>query len=89
MKLKVRIKFAEPWSHIIPEVAKQCNMSVEDYCRRAVQVLTKQGLDEGEKHNGQSESRNLTGDAETQRSSHATDSNALAHTQGSEPSTAP
>lgn len=45
MRLKTRLNFIEPWSTIIPDVAKQCGMSVEEYCRRAVQVITKQGLD--------------------------------------------
>lgn len=45
MRLKCRLNFIEPWSTIIPDVAKQCNMTVEEYCRRAVQVITKQGLE--------------------------------------------
>jgi hypothetical protein len=81
MRLKVRLKFADPWAQIIPEVAKQCNMTVEDYCRRAVQVLTKQGLEEGERRNAESESGNPAGDAAQARTGHATDSNALPDTQ--------
>lgn len=77
MRLKVRLKFQEPWTEIIPEVAKQCNMTVEDYCRRAVQVLTKQGLEEGEKQNAKSESGNSAGDGAEKRTSSTTDSNAL------------
>jgi len=79
MRLKVRMKFQEPWSEIIPVVAKQCNMTVEEYCRRAVQVLTKQGLEEGEKQNAESGTTNPAGDGIEARPSHATDSNALAN----------
>lgn len=79
MRLKVKLKFQEPWSEIIPVVAKQCNMTVEEYCRRAVQVLTKQGLEEGEKQNAESESRNPAGDADQARASYVTNSNALAN----------
>lgn len=78
MRLKVRLKFQEPWSEIIPVVAEQCNMTVEEYCRRAVQVLTKQGLEEGEKQNAKSESRNSAGNGDQARSSSVTNSNALA-----------
>lgn len=77
MRLKVKLKFQEPWTEIIPEVAKQCNMTVEEYCRRAVQVLTKQGLEEGDKQNAKSESGNLAGDGVEVRASSTTDSNAL------------
>lgn len=79
MRLKVRMKFQEPWSEIIPVVAKQCNMTVEEYCRRAVQLLTKQGLEEGEKQNAESGTTNPEGDGIEARSSTAIDSNALAH----------
>lgn len=79
MRLKVKLKFQEPWAEIIPEVAKQCNMTVEDYCRRAVQVLTKQGLEEGERQHAQSESGNLAGDGVEVRASSIADSNALSN----------
>jgi hypothetical protein len=48
MRLKCRLNFIEPWSTIIPDVAKQCGLSVEEYCRRAVQVITRQGLEDVE-----------------------------------------
>jgi hypothetical protein len=51
MRLKARLNFAEPWSGIIPEVAKQCGMTVDQYCERAVMLVTKQGLEGGEQHN--------------------------------------
>lgn len=79
MRLKVRLKFQEPWAEIIPVVAEQCNMTVEEYCRRAVQVLTKQGLEEGEKQNAKSESGNLAGDGAEKRPSTTSDSNALSN----------
>lgn len=79
MRLKVRLKFQEPWAEIIPVVAEQCNMTVEEYCRRAVQVLTKQGLEEGEKQNAKSESGNPAGDGVEVRASSTTDSNALSN----------
>lgn len=79
MRLKVRLKFQEPWAEIIPVVAEQCNMTVEEYCRRAVQVLTKQGLEEGEKQNAKSESGNPTGDGIEARTSTTSDSNALSN----------
>lgn len=78
MRMKVRLTFVEPWSSIIAEVAKQCNMTVDEYCRRAVQVLTKQGLDEGER-DGQSRSNDPAGNAIEVRAGDATDSNALAN----------
>lgn len=78
MKLKVRLQFIEPWSTIIGEVAKQCNMSVDEYCRRAVQVLTKQGLEEGERQN-EPGITDLAGDAVEARTGPIIDSNALAH----------
>lgn len=77
MRLKVRLKFQEPWAEIIPVVAKQCNMTVEDYCRRAVQVLTKQGLEEGERQHAQSESGNPAGNGDQVRAGDVTNSNAL------------
>lgn len=77
MRLKVKLKFQEPWSEIIPVVAQQCNMTVEEYCRRAVQVLTKQGLEEGEKQNAESRSNDPAGNATSVRTSSASDSNAL------------
>jgi len=81
MRLKVKLKFVEPWSEIISKVAKSCNMSEEEYCRRAVQVLTKQGLEDGERErNAKSESRNSAGDATQARTSNVTDSNALSNT---------
>ena len=89
MKLKVRIKFADPWAQVIPEVASQCGMTVEEYCRRAVQVLTKQGLDEGEKQNGKSGPNDPSRNADTVRASHAASSNALANPQSTESSPAP
>lgn len=86
MRLKVRLKFQEPWSNIIPVVAEQCNMTVEEYCRRAVQVLTKQGLEEGERQNAKSESRNPAGDGTEKRPGHVTDSNALADSKDNQSS---
>lgn len=78
MRMRVRLTFKEPWSTVIAEVAKQCNMSVDDYCRRAVQVLTKQGLDEGEKQHGESGVHDPEGDAIEVRPGQSVDSNALA-----------
>jgi len=89
MRLKVRLKFQEPWSEVIPVVAKQCNMTVEEYCRRAVQVLTKQGLEEGEKQNAESESGNPAGDGAAARAGHVTDSNALADSKDNQSGIAP
>jgi hypothetical protein len=77
MRLKVKLKFQEPWSDIISKVAKHCNMTEEEYCRRAVQVLTKQGLEEGDKQNAKSESRNSARDAVEVRAGSTTNSNAL------------
>ena len=51
MRLKVRLNFSHQWSEIIPEVAKQCGMTVDQYCERAVMLITKQGLEGGEQHN--------------------------------------
>lgn len=79
MQLKVRMKFIEPWSSVIVQVAKQCNMSVDEYCRRAVQVLTKQGLEEGERQN-EPGITDLAGDAAEVRPGPTIDSNALADT---------
>jgi hypothetical protein len=79
MRLKVKLKFVEPWSEIISQVAKHCNMTEEEYCRRAVQVLTKQGLEEGEKQNAKSGTNNLAGNAETVRTSNDANSNALSN----------
>lgn len=79
MRLKVKLKFIEPWSQVISQVAKQCNMTPEEYCRRAVQVLTKQGLEEGERRNAKPTSTNSAGDASQVRTSDVTDSNALAN----------
>lgn len=78
MQLKVRMKFVEPWSTIINQVAKQCNMSVDEYCRRAVQVLTKQGIEDGEKENGKSRTDDSPRDAIEVRASSVIDSNVLA-----------
>lgn len=86
MRLKVRLKFQEPWSSIISQVAKHCNMTEEDYCRRAVQVLTKQGLEEGERQNAESKSRNPAGDGTEKRTSHVTNSNALADSKDNQSS---
>jgi hypothetical protein len=80
MRLKVRLKLQEPWASIIPEVAKQCNMTVEDYCRRAVQLVTKQGIEEGEKRNAESRVNDPAGNATEVRTSTAAHSNALANT---------
>jgi len=77
MRLKVKLKFQEPWSDIISKVAKHCNMTEEEYCRRAVQVLTKQGLEEGDKQNAKSESRNSAGNAIETRAGDGVNSNAL------------
>lgn len=84
MRMKVRMTFIEPWSTIINEVAKQCNMSVDEYCRRAVQVLTKQGLDDGGKEDGKSGSNDSPRDAVEVRSGTDIDSNALAHPENTE-----
>ena len=80
MRLKVRLKLQEPWASIIPEVAKQCNMSVEDYCRRAVQLVTKQGIEEGEKRNAESRTNDPARNATAVRTGTVTDSKALADT---------
>lgn len=56
MRLRVRLTFAEPWSQVIPEVARQCGLSVDDYCRRAVMLVTKDGIENGEKQDGQHDS---------------------------------
>lgn len=79
MRLKVKLKFQEPWSSIITKVAEQCNMTEEEYCRRAVQVLTKQGLEEGEKQNAKSGTNDLAGNAETIRTGDDANSNALSN----------
>jgi hypothetical protein len=78
MRLKVRLQFVEPWSSILPEVAKQCKMTVDDYCRRAVQLVTKQGLEEGERQN-EPGITDLTGDGIEVRPGPTIDSNALAN----------
>lgn len=80
MRLKVHVKFKDPWAAIIPEVAKRCNMTVEEYCRRAVQVLTKQGIEEGERR-AKSGTHDPKGNGIEARASHDTDSNALADSQ--------
>lgn len=75
MKLKVRLNFVEPWATIIPQCAEQCKMTVDEYCRRAVQVLTKQGLEEGASDEG---SNVPSGDGLEVRAGDGTDSAALA-----------
>lgn len=83
MQLKVRVKFKEPWSSIIPEVAKQCNLTIEEYCRRAVQVLTKQGIEEGERR-GKSGSNESQGDGIEMGAGPSVDSHALANEKNTE-----
>ena len=78
MRLKVKLKFQEPWSGIISQVAKHCNMTEEEYCRRAVQVLTKQGLEEGEK-NAKSRTTVPQGDGIEVRTGSNINSNALSN----------
>lgn len=80
MRLKVRVKFREPWASILPEVAKQCNMSIEEYCRRAVQVLTKQGIEEGNRNAKPGPNDPARNGVEV-RTGNATNSNALADSQ--------
>lgn len=75
MRLKTRLNFIEPWSTIIPEVAKQCGMSVENYCARAVMLVTKQGLEGGKDGSGSEESELVDGQV---LSNQGTDSPALA-----------
>lgn len=53
MRLKARLNFTGQWSQIIPEVAKQCGMTVDQYCERAVMLVTKQGLEGGESNTTQ------------------------------------
>lgn len=77
MKMKVKLQFVEPWTTIISQVASQCNMSVDEYCRRAVQVFTKNGLEQGVQEY-ESAPTDAQGNGTEVRASHATDSNALA-----------
>ena len=46
--LKARLKFKAPWDSILVEVARQCGMTVDQYCERAVMLVTKQGIEGGE-----------------------------------------
>ena len=45
--LKARLKFKAPWDSILVEVARQCGMTVDQYCERAVMLVTKQGIEGG------------------------------------------
>lgn len=45
--LKARLKFKAPWDIILVEVARQCGMTVDQYCEKAVMLVTKQGLEGG------------------------------------------
>ena len=54
--LKARLKFKAPWDAIVVEVAKQCKLSVDQYCERAVMLVmfvTKQGIEGGESNTTQ------------------------------------
>ena len=42
MRLRVRVTFKEPWSNLIPEVAKHCGLTVEEYCMRAALLITQE-----------------------------------------------
>ena len=78
MRLRVRVTFKEPWSNLIPEVAKHCGLTVEEYCMRAALLITQEGLKEGERQ-VEPTSTDLAGDAvPSDAASSDTDSNALA-----------
>ena len=78
MRLRVRVTFKEPWSNLIPEVAKHCGLTVEEYCMRAALLITQEGLREGEKQ-VEPTSTDLAGDAVPQNADSASDnSDALA-----------
>lgn len=57
MQLKSRLKFVDPWSHLILEAAKQCGVSVDEYCTRAVMLTTRNGFQSGEKVENGSEAQ--------------------------------
>lgn len=49
MRMSVKLKFSSQWANILNRVAQQCNMTVDQYCERAVMLITKQGLEQGQK----------------------------------------
>lgn len=53
MRLNVHIKFDDQWRIILNEVAKQCGMSVDKYCERAVMLATKKGVEDGQREQEQ------------------------------------
>ena len=53
--LKARLKFKAPWDSILVDVARQCGLTVDQYCERAVMLITRQGLDQGEEHGSRSQ----------------------------------
>lgn len=71
--LKARLKFKAPWDAIIVDVARQCGMTVDQYCERAIMLITRQGLDQGEEHgSGSQESSVVDGQVSSSQAVNST-----------------
>lgn len=82
MRMKVRISLDGQTAAVIEEVAKQCGLTVNEYCRRAVVIYTAQGIEQGKREAEEEHARVgndvSSGDGETVRAGTSADSHALA-----------